>query len=481
MNKHNINQLRLPLRFFKNLKNKSLFHNIKEALSGIERDYTQGSIRKAIFLLSIPMVLEMIMESVFAIVDIFFVSKLGADAVATVGLTESILTLVYAIAFGLSVATTALISRRIGEKNPNAASHIAFQAIITGFIVSLFIAVPGILYAKNILSMMGANHSIINEMSSFTAIMLGGNSIIMMLFIINAAFRSAGNATISMRVLWLGNIINIVLDPLLIFGIGIFPEMGVTGAAVATTIGRGVAVLYQFYLLFKGKQKVKLVLSKLYIDFKVIVQIVRLSLGSIGQNVIGTSSWIALMRIISIFGSAVIAGYTIAIRLIIFALLPSWGLSNAASTLVGQNLGANQPERAEKSVWIAGKINMVVMGIIGLIFAIIPQIFIKLFIHEEAVIIIGTSGLRIVSLGFISYGLGMVLMNAINGAGDTLTPIRLNFICFWLVEIPLAYLLAITLGANQQGVFFAIIIAESFLTILAYLWFRKGKWKMIQV
>ncbi len=481
INKYYKNQLVLPLKFLFNLKFKILYSNTKEALSGIERDYTQGSIRKAIFMLSIPMVLEMIMESVFAIVDIFFVSKLGADAVATVGLTESILTLVYAMAFGLSIATTALISRRIGEKSPKAASHIAFQAIITGFIVSIFIAVLGILFSKNILVMMGANHRIVSEMSDFTTIMLGGNTIIMLLFIINAVFRSAGNAAISMRVLWLGNIINIILDPLLILGIGFFPKMGVTGAAIATTIGRGTAVLYQFYLLFNGKQKVVLSFSNLRIDFKIIIQLIKLSLGSIGQNIIATSSWIALMRIMSVFGSTVIAGYTIAIRIIIFALLPSWGLSNAASTLVGQNLGAKQPERAEKSVWIAGKINMFVMGIIGLLFVIVPQIFIRLFIKDEAVIKIGTEGLRIVSLGFIFYGLGMVLMNAINGAGDTVTPIRLNFICFWLIEIPLAYFLAIMLKTHQQGVFFAIIIAETILTIMAYMWFRKGKWKIIQV
>jgi len=469
---------------FKNIKYikiKSLIVNIKESLQGLERDYTEGSIKKAIFMLSIPMILEMIMESIFAVVDIFFVSKLGADAIATVGLTESIITLVYAMAFGLSIATTAMISRRIGEKKTNAASHIAFQAIITGFIVSLFIAIPGILFSRNLLQMMGANHRIVSEMHGFTAIMLGGNTAIMLLFIINAVFRSAGNAAISLRVLWIANIINIILDPLLIFGIGFFPKMGVTGAAIATTTGRSIAVLYQFYLLFNGKQKVKLTIANLKVDFKVIVQLIKLALGSIGQNIIATSSWVGLMRIMSEFGSAVIAGYTIAIRIVIFALLPSWGLSNAASTLVGQNLGAKKPERAEKSVWIAGKINMIVMGIIGLIFIIIPQLFIRLFIKDEAVVSIGTEGLRIVSLGFISYGLGMVLLNAINGAGDTITPIRLNLICFWMIEIPLAYLLAILFGRQQQGVFIAIIIAESVLTLLAFLWFKKGKWKTIEV
>lgn len=480
-NKRNLNQLIIPLKLLQNLKLRRIILYIKEAVKGVERDYTEGSIRKAIFLLSIPMILEMIMESIFAIVDIFFVSKLGADAVATVGLTESVLTLVYAIAFGLSMATTAMISRRIGEKNTKAAAHIAFQAILTGFIISIFIAAVGIFYSAAILRMMGANHTIVSEMSNFTAIMIGGNSVIMMLFIINAVFRSAGDAAISMRVLWLGNIINIILDPLLIFGIAFFPKMGVTGAAIATTTGRGIAVLYQFYLLFNGKQKVKLSIKSMKVDFKIIIQLIRLSLGNIGQNIIATSSWIALMRIMSVFGSAVIAGYTIAIRLVIFALMPSWGLSNAASTLVGQNLGAGKPERAEKSVWIAGRINMIVMGIIGLLFVIIPQIFIRFFINDEAVIIIGIEGLRIVSLGFVFYGLGMVLMNAINGAGDTITPIRLNLISFWIIEIPLAYLLAIILGAHQQGVFFAIIIAESSLTFLAFLWFRKGKWKTVKV
>jgi putative MATE family efflux protein len=476
-----IYRILLTLKIFRNLKLKEIAYSIKEAIIGAERDYTQGSIRKAIFILSVPMILEMVMESIFAIVDIFFVSKLGADAVATVGLTESILTLVYAIAFGLSMATTAMISRRIGEKKPKEASHIAFQAILTGLLISAVISVCGIIFASRILELMGANQRIVSEMSDFTAIMLGGNTVIMLLFIINAVFRSAGDAAVSMRVLWLGNIINIILDPLLIFGIWIFPEMGVTGAAVATTTGRGIAVIYQIFLLFNGKQKIRLKLRNLRVDLSIIGKIIKLSLGNIGQNIIATSSWVILMRIMSVFGSSVIAGYTIAIRIIIFALLPSWGLSNAASTLVGQNLGAGQPERAEKSAWIAGKINIFLMGIIGLIFIIEPGFFIRLFINDEAVISIGIDGLRIISLGFIFYGLGMVLINSINGAGDTITPIYLNLLCFWLIEIPLAYLMAISLGAEEKGVFFAIIIAESLLTILAYLWFRKGIWKSVKV
>ena len=463
------------------LKYKKLFNDLKEAIAGTEQDFTKGSLRKAIFLLSVPMVLEMMMESVFAVVDIYFVSRLGADAVATVGITESVITIVYAIGIGFSMATTAVVSRRIGEKKPKEAAKAAFQSIITGFFVSVFIAIPGIIYASELLQLMGASESIHSEMWGYTALMLGGNVVIMLLFIINAIFRSAGDAAISMRVLWMANIINLILDPLLIFGIGPFPELGVMGAAVATNTGRGLAVVYQFYLLFSGKGRVKLSVKDISVHFETIKQLVKLSLGGIGQNIIATSSWIGLMRIISVFGSEAIAGYTIAIRVIIFALLPSWGISNAAATLVGQNLGAKKPDRAEKSVWATGKVNMVFMGAVSLILILIPSFFIRLFIDDINVIASGSLSLRIISFGFIAYGLGMVLVQAMNGAGDTVTPTKINFFCFWLLEIPLAYLLALNFGYGETGVYYSIVVAETTMTIAAFWFFKRGKWKLKKV
>ncbi len=450
-----------------NIKFKKLVQDVKEAIAGTEQDFTSGSLKRAIFLLSVPMVLEMVMESIFAIVDIYFVSRLGAEAVATVGITESLVTIVYAIGVGLSMATTAMVSRRIGEKNPDGAAKVAFQSIITGLFVSLLIAIPGIIYASELLQVMGASEEIYTNMWSYTAIMLGGNAVIMLLFIINAVFRSAGDAAISMRVLWVANIINLILDPMLIFGIGPFPELGVMGAAVATNIGRGLAVIYQFYLLFKGNGRVKLLVSHISVHLQTIRSLLKLSVGGIGQNVIAMSSWIGLVRIISEFGSEAIAGYTIAIRIIIFSLLPSWGISNAAATLVGQNLGAKKPDRAEKAVWAVGKVNMVSMGIISVILILFPSAFIRLFIDDPAVIFSGAASLRILAYGFILYGLGMVMVQALNGAGDTLTPTKINFFCFWLLEIPLAYFLALSLGVGETGVYYSIVIAESVMTIAA--------------
>jgi putative MATE family efflux protein len=467
--------------FHKGGKVRSFIRDVSEAVSGNEQDYTEGKLSRAIILLSIPAVLEMIMESVFVISDIWFVSKLGPEAVATVGLTESVITVIYAIALGLGTATTSMVSRRIGEKNNNAASVTAFQSIILGLVISLLIGIPGAFFSTDLLKWMGASGRIVNEFSGYTRIMLAGNGVIMMLFIINAIFRSAGDAAVAMKVLWLGNIINIILDPCLIFGLGPFPELGVTGAAVATTTGRGIAVIVQFYLLFKGHKRVRLSFRHLVVDFKIIVRILRLSVGSIGQNLIGTSSWIALVRIISIFGSEVVAGYTIGIRIIGFTLLPSWGLSNAASTLVGQNLGAKKPDRAEKSVWVTGWINMILLGVIGLVLVLFPEPFIRLFINDANVIVSGILCLRIVSLGFISYGLGMVLANSFNGAGDTATPLKINIIAYWFVEIPLAWLLSIHWGMEEEGVFISIVAAETLLTIIAWLVFRRGKWKLKEV
>jgi putative MATE family efflux protein len=427
------------------------------------------------------MVLEMIMESVFAVVDIFFVSKLGAHAVATVGITESLMTIVYAIGMGLAVGTTALISRRIGEKNPDAASVVAFQAILTGMIISMIIAIPGAIFASRLLDLMGAGEEMVRDGFIYTAIMLGSNGIIMLLFIINAVFRSAGDAAISMRVLWLANLINIILDPLLILGIGPFPELGIKGAATATAVGRGIGVVYQFWLLFNGNTRVRLKVRHLFVQVKVLFMLIRLSLGGIGQSLIATISWIGLVRIIAEFGSNALAGYTIAIRVIVFTLLPSWGLGNAAATLVGQNLGAQKPQRATRSVWLTARVNMIFMGLVSIIFIASPAPFIKIFIQDPDIIHMGAVCLRIIAYGFVFYGMGMVMVQALNGAGDTATPTLINFICFWLIEIPLAYLLALKMGVAENGVYYAIISAESLMTLIATVIFRRGKWKLRQV
>lgn len=460
---------------------KALWANIREAIAGSDRDFTSDSIGKALLILSIPMVLEMIMESIFAVVDIFFVSKLGADAVATVGITESCMTLVYAISMGLSTATTALVARRIGEKNAGKAGIAAFQAIVAGLAVSTVISFFGIIYAKEFLLLMGASEKMAEDGYLFPAIMFGGNAVIMLLFIINAVFRSSGDAAVSMRVLIMANLINIVLDPLLIFGIGPFPELGLKGAAVATTTGRGLAVCYQFYLLFKGLKRIRLEIHHLQIRLKVMVQLFRLSAGGILQYAIATSSWIALYRIIAVLGSEVMAGYTISIRIVVFVLLPSWGLSNAASTLVGQNLGAKQPERAERTVWITAYANMVLLGLVGIVLIIFPEAFIRLFIDNLSVVTNGAISLRIISIGFVSYAMGMVMTQAFNGSGDTATPTRINLFCFWLFEIPLAYLLAIVLDMKIYGISIAIVAAETALTVTAWYFFRKGKWKTVKV
>ncbi|HRX95811.1 MAG TPA: MATE family efflux transporter [Bacteroidales bacterium] len=458
-----------------------LLTDIKEAIAGTEQDFTSGSMRRAIFLLAVPMVLEMLMESTFAVFDIYFVTKLGPDAIATVGLTESLITIVYAIGVGLSMATTALVSRRIGEKDPEKAARAAFQSIITGLAVSLLIAIPGMIFAKDLMRMMGANNTIVNEMSSYTSIMLGGNAVIMMLFIINAVFRSSGDAAISFRVLVIANLLNIILDPLLIFGIGPFPELGITGAAIATNTGRGLAVLYQLYLLFYGKGRVRLSAKNIAIRMETIRQVLKLSAGGIGQYLIATSSWIGLYRIISEFGSEALAGYTIAIRIVIFALMPAWGISNAASTLVGQNLGAGKPDRAEKSVWVVSRINMFYMGLVSILLVLLPGLFIGIFAEDTGFAESGVVALRTVSYGLIFYGLGMVVVQSFNGAGDTITPTKINFVIFWLIEIPLAYILAMMTGMGEQGVYYSIIIAESLMTLAAVYYFRKGKWKLKQV
>ncbi len=467
------------------LKNKSSYKKfIKNLISDIfqsirgkqDYDYTSGSLPKAVFLLSIPMILEMLMESIFAITDIYYVSHLGAEAVATIGLTESIISLVYAIGIGLSMGTTAIIARRIGEKRFDLATISGVQAIFTAFIISLFIAIPGILFSEALLELMGASKEMLHY-AIYTRWMLGGNAIIMFLFVINAIFRSAGDAAISLRVLILANVLNMILDPMLIFGFGPIPAMGIEGAAIASNSGRGLAVVYQMYLLFRGSSRIHLKMSHFTINARIIIRLIKLSAGGFGQMLIATSSWIFLTRIIAEFGSSVLAGYTIAIRIIVFILLPSLGVSNAASTLVGQNLGAGKPMRAQKAVAMAALLNVLIMAGSGIALILFPDYLIRFFIEADDVVRSGAQALRIISYGLIAYGLGMVLVNALNGAGDTINPTRINFIAFWIIEIPLAWLLSHTFKWEQAGVFYAIIISESLMTLMAFYIFRKGLWK----
>ncbi|WP_418887511.1 MATE family efflux transporter [Mangrovimonas futianensis] len=451
------------------------------ALSGAEQEFTSGSLRKAIFMLSIPMILEMLMESIFALVDIFYVSRVSVNAVATIGLTESVVTLVYAVAIGLSMAATAIVARRVGEKDLKGASQAAVQVIILGVLVSVIVSIVGIWYAKEILALMGAEPDLISEGYGYTQILIGGNLTIMLLFMINAIFRGAGNASIAMWTLILSNGLNILLDPIFIFGLGPVPAFGVKGAAIATTIGRGTAVLYQLVVLFYGIGKIKVTLQDIAIRISVMFNLIKVSLGGIGQFLIGTSSWVFLMRIMSEFGSEVLAGYTIAIRVMMFTLMPSWGMSNAAATLVGQNLGAQQPDRAEKSVWITGKYNAIFMGLVSLVYLIFAKQIIMWFSNEPEVITYGSLCLRVLAAGYVFYAYGMVVIQSFNGAGDTKTPTYINFFCFWLFQLPFAYLTAITLDWGPKAVFLAITLAEVLIAIVGIIWFKRGTWKLVKV
>ena len=450
---------------------------VREAVRGSHGDFTEVPIGRAVILLAIPMVLEMALESVFAVVDVFWVSKLGAGAVATVGLTESMLALLYALAIGLSMAATATVARRIGERDRDRAARAAVQAIALGVCVSVPLGVLGALLAPRLLALMGAGPDVVASGWKFTAVMLGGNSVIVLLFLINAIFRGAGDAAVAMRVLWFANAINLVLDPCLIFGLGPFPALGVTGAAVATTTGRGIAVCVQLAALARGTGHLVIRRPHLRLDPKTMVSLLRLSGSAIVQSLIGTASWIGLVRILAGFGSAALAGYTIALRIVVFAILPSWGMSNAAATLVGQNLGAKRPDRAERSVFLAGLYNMAFLGAVGLVFVSVPGALVGLFTQDPAVRPIATQGLRIIAAGFLFYAWGMVLVQAFNGAGDTWTPTVINFFVFWLWEIPLAYFLAVRLGLGPRGVFLAIAVAFSTLAVAGAVLFRRGKWK----
>jgi MATE family, multidrug efflux pump len=455
--------------------------SIREALRGSHQDFTSGDLNRAIVLLAIPMVLEMVLESLFAVVDVFWVGRLGADAVATVGLTESLLSLVFAVGFGLALSTTAMVARRIGEKDAAGASVAGAQAILIGLATSLLIGAPCWIYAPRLLELMGASPEIVASGSGYARIALGGCGAVLMLFLNNAIFRGAGDAAVAMRLLWVSNIINLVLDPCLIFGWGPFPKLGVTGAALATFIGRSIGVLYQFYRLLRGTERVRILMQQLRVDAHVLWRLIRVSLTGILQFAVADVSWVGLVRIVSTFGPAALAGYTIAIRIVIFIILPSWGLSNAAATLVGQNLGAKQPKRAEQSVWRTGLYNMLFLGSVGIFFAIFAEPIVRLFTSDAAVVPLAASCLRILSYGNVGYAYGMVMLQAFNGAGDTITPTIVNFFGFCLLELPLAYALARPLGCGTSGAYYAIVFAEAAIAVAGVLLFRRGKWKRQEI
>ena len=456
---------------------RSLWESLWEAIRGSHQDYTTGSLNRAILLLAVPMVLEMVLESLFAVVDVFWVGRLGANAVATVGLTESLLSLIFAVGIGLSMSTTAMVARRIGEKDPEGAAVAGVQAIVLGLITSVAIGIPCFIYAPQLLRLMGASNDIVTMGGGYARIALGGSGAILLLFLNNAIFRGAGDAAIAMRLLWVSNLINLVLDPCLIFGWGPFPRLGVTGAALATFTGRSIGVGYQFYRLLRGTERIRILRRQLRVNWSVLLRLVRVSLTGILQFAIAHTSWIGLVRIVSIFGAFALAGYTIAIRIVVFAILPSWGLSNAAATLVGQNLGAGRPERAEQAVWRTGLYNMLFLGSLGIFFVFFAEPIVRLFTQDTAVVPLAATCLRIVSYGNIGYAYAMVMLQAFNGAGDTVTPTIVNFFGFWLLEIPLAYWLAIPLRLQSNGVFYSIVIAEGSIAVASAVLFKRGKWK----
>lgn len=450
---------------------------LRESLRDKDTDYTTGPIGRALGLLAIPMMLEMSMESVFAVVDIAFVSRLGTDAIAAVGITEALITVLYAVAVGLGMGVTAMVARRVGARDREAAACVTGQAIWIGAALSLLIGIPGFIYAADMLHLMGASDGVIQTGTGFAAVLLGGSASIIYLFLLNAAFRGAGDASVALRSLWLANGCNIVLDPCLIFGLGPFPEMGVTGAAVATTIGRSIGVLYQLWYLFDGRGRLQFQLRNLALVPAVTRRMLVISVGGIGQFLISTSSWIIVMRIVALYGSTAVAAYTIGLRIFEFIWLPSWGLGNAAATLVGQNLGARQPARAEQSAWQAARYNTVFMTIAGILLVVFAPAIVGLFSSDPDVLRYGTSCLRILAIGIPMYAIGMIITQALNGAGDTSTPTAINFVCFWLLQIPLAYWLATGMLLGPHGVFLAIVVSESLVTVLGVIVFRRGNWK----
>ncbi len=460
---------------------KTLWQELLSAIRGSEEDYTKIGLRKAIFLLAVPMILELVMESAFAVVDIYFVGKLGSSAVATVGLTETYLYLLYALAMGLSTAVTAIVARRVGEKNADDAAISAFQSIALGLLISVPFMLAGIFYAKDLLGLMGADAWSIEHGYKYTQWMLGGNLTIVLLFVINAVFRGAGDAAIAMWVLWVANIINMLLDPILIFGWGFIPAFGIEGAAIATNIGRGVGVLLQLYLLFKGGKHIQITISQMKVQLAVMWELVKTSLGGVAQMMIAMTSWIFLMRILAGIGSNAVAGATIAIRVMMFTMMPAWGLSNAAATLVGQNLGAGSPQRAESTVWKIGFYNMLFLSLVSVVFFFFNRQLMGLFTESIPVIDIGSEWIKILSYSFLVYGWWMVSVQAFNGAGDTRTPTYINLVFFWLIQIPLSYYLAIQLGWQHRGVFWGVFFSETSVGLFTLWLFSRGKWKQFKV
>jgi putative MATE family efflux protein len=455
---------------------KRAYRLVKQSLNGVEQDYTSGNIRTAVFLLAIPMILELSLESVFALVDMFFVGKLGQNAIATVGLTESVISLVYSVAIGLSTAATAIVARRVGEKNPDAAAHAGAQSLIVSIIGTLIISLTGAYYAEEILSLMGASAEVVADGAIFTRIMFAGSSAIMFLFLINGIFRGAGDAAMAMKSLWIASLINIILCPILIH------FFGLKGAAIATVTGRSSGVIYQCYHLFKGDGILKLKKSHFKIDIPVIKSIINIGWPATLQFIIASGSWIILARLVAeTGGTSASAGYQIAIRNVVFFILPAWGLSNAAATLVGQNLGAKKMLRAEQSVMLTAKYNAAFMSFVMLLFIFFANPIIRFFSHDESVIAYGVQALQIMGTGYIFYGIGMVMTQALNGAGDTRTPTIINFVGFWMFQIPLAYLLSNVFGMKSTGAFIAIPVAESFIALMAWYYFKRGKWKDVQV
>jgi putative MATE family efflux protein len=454
-----------------------LWSDLRASLAGGERDWTRMEPRRAVLLLAVPMMLEMVLESVFAVVDIFYVARLGPAAIATVGLTEAMMTLLFAVAIGLATATTALVARRVGEGDLEGAAETAVQALALGLLVSLAIGGVGALAARRLLAAMGASGEVLAVGSSYATIMLGGCASVVLLFLGNAVFRGAGDPAVAIRVLWTSNLVNLALDPCLIFGLGPFPELGVTGAAVATTIGRtvGVAILVKY--LFEGRSRVRLRPGLLRLRWTVMAGLLRVSAGGILQYLAETGAWLALVRVLALFGEAALAGYTVAIRIVLFTFLPSWGLSNAAATLVGQNLGAGRPEEAERSVWLTARYNVAFLGSVGLLFLAVPGPLLRPFTRDPEVLAVAVECLRWLGACYGFFAFGLVTIQAFNGAGDTATPMRLKLLWYWLWQIPVAWLLAVEAELGPRGVFVAIASAEVLLAASSLVLFRRGRWK----